>query len=295
VSDFALVATDLDGTLIDPQGRISDFTRETLRAVEESGRLLVFVTGRPPRWMAPIVEETGHRGIAICANGAVVMDLHTEHIDVAHVMDEHEALEITRRIRALLPTVGFAVERVGVNRRADVEFGREPHYIPRWPTPDKPPLAPIDELVIGGGLIKILARVPQEFEPPSDPHALGPDPTRGFDASPLVDEFLASAQEVLADLATVTHSNPNDTLLEISAPGITKATALADFAAERGISADQVIAFGDQPNDLPMLAWAGRAIAVENAHPAVLGAVAERAGSVHADGVAHALRAILSL
>ena len=60
-------------------------------------------------------------------------------------VDEHEALEITRRIRALLPTVGFAVERVGVNRRADVEFGREPHYIPRWPTPDKPPLAPIDE------------------------------------------------------------------------------------------------------------------------------------------------------
>ena len=88
MSDFTLVATDLDGTLIDPQGRISDFTRETLRAVEESGRLLVFVTGRPPRWMAPIVEETGHRGIAICANGAVVMDLHTERIDVAHVLAE---------------------------------------------------------------------------------------------------------------------------------------------------------------------------------------------------------------
>lgn len=164
MSDFTLVATDLDGTLIDPQGRISDFTRETLRAVEESGRLLVFVTGRPPRWMAPIVEETGHRGIAICANGAVVMDLHTERINVAHVLDEREALEITSRIRKLLPTVGFAVERVGINRRADVEFGREPNYIARWPTPDNPPLAPIDELVVGGGLIKILARVPQEFD-----------------------------------------------------------------------------------------------------------------------------------
>ena len=301
MSEIALVATDLDGTLINPQGHISEFTRAVLRAVEESGRDLVFVTGRPPRWMAPIVEETGHRGVAICANGAVVMDLHTEHIQTSHVLNEEQAIEVAMRLRQLLPTVAFAVERVNGNRRSKVEFGREPHYIPRWPTPDNPPLAPIEDLVVGGNIIKMLARVPMPDHgvEPADVSenvgSLGPDPTRGFASAPLVDDFLAAAVEVIGNLATVTHSNPNDTLLEVSAPGVTKATALAEFARQRSIGPEGILAFGDQPNDLPMLAWAGRSLAVANAHPAVLAAVSERAGSVHDDGVAHALVEILNL
>ena len=309
MSDVRLVASDLDGTLIDPTGAISEFTRSTLRAVEASGVHLVFVTGRPPRWMAPVVAETGHAGVAICANGAVVYDLHTERIESVHALDADTALEAARRLRELMPEVAFAVERVDADRRSLVEFGREPHYIPRWPTPDRPPLAPIEELVAGGGIIKLLARVPvTDGQARTDASrsgftgsdsvgrgTIGPDPTSPRTDTPPVDALLTQALAALNGLATVTHSNPNDTLLEVSAAGITKATALEHLSAQHGVVAAQVVAFGDQLNDLPMLQWAGRAIAVANAHPAVLAAVSEHTESVHDDGVAHALHRILDL
>src|SRR3712207_3885891 len=75
-----LVASDLDGTLVRSDGTVSDRTRAALEAVEAAGSVLVLVTGRPPRWMHPVVEATGHRGIAVCANGALVYDLHTERV-----------------------------------------------------------------------------------------------------------------------------------------------------------------------------------------------------------------------
>ena len=74
--------------------------------------------------------------------------------------------------------------------------------------------------------------------------------------------------------------------MEISAPGVSKASGLARFCAERGVAAGQVLAFGDMPNDLPMLVWAGRAYAMANAHPQVLQEVGRVAPSVHDDGVA---------
>jgi hydroxymethylpyrimidine pyrophosphatase-like HAD family hydrolase len=105
------------------------------------------------------------------------------------------------------------------------------------------------------------------------------------------DTLLARAREASAGLATLTHSS-RDGLLEISAAGITKATTLERVVAEHGYGAPDVIAFGDMPNDLPLLAWAGRAIAVANAHPEVLDAVDEVTASNDDDGVALVLETL---
>jgi len=99
------------------------------------------------------------------------------------------------------------------------------------------------------------------------------------------DELLALAVEVLDGQVAVTSSS-KEALLEISAPGVTKASALAALAARAGIPAAEVVAFGDMPNDLPMLAWAGRAVAVANAHPEVLAVADEVTASNDEDGVA---------
>ena len=99
------------------------------------------------------------------------------------------------------------------------------------------------------------------------------------------DELLALAVEVLDGQVAVTSSS-KEALLEISAPGVTKASALAGLAARAGIPAAEVVAFGDMPNDLPMLAWAGRAVAVANAHPEVLAVADEVTASNDEDGVA---------
>jgi len=82
-------------------------------------------------------------------------------------------------------------------------------------------------------------------------------------------------------------------LAEINARGVTKAVGLARWAAARGIDAAQVWAFGDMPNDLPMLRWAGRAIAVANAHPEVLAIVDEVCPSNDEDGVAIVVERLL--
>ncbi len=258
-----LVATDLDGTLVRTDQTVSDRTRAALTRVEQAGAALVLVTGRPPRWMAPVVAETGHRGLAICANGALVYDLHTERVVRAHLLDAGAVAEVVEALRRDLPGVAFAVEQ-GPTDGVPGGFGREQVYVPRWDVAEVR-VAPLEELT-SGGAVKLLARV------------------EGVDS----DTLLAAARASLGTLAEATHSS-GDGLLEISASGISKASGLASVAAELGIEAADVIAFGDMPNDLPMLAWAGHAVAVDNAHPEVRAAADEVTASNDDDGVARVL------
>jgi hydroxymethylpyrimidine pyrophosphatase-like HAD family hydrolase len=83
-------------------------------------------------------------------------------------------------------------------------------------------------------------------------------------------------------------------VVEVSAAGVNKAAALKELAADLGVEPDEVVAFGDYPNDLPMLQWAGRSIAPANAHPEVLARVDEVTASNHDDGVALAIERLLA-
>jgi hydroxymethylpyrimidine pyrophosphatase-like HAD family hydrolase len=84
-------------------------------------------------------------------------------------------------------------------------------------------------------------------------------------------------------------------LLEISAPGVTKASTLELLCADLGVGPAEVVAFGDMPNDLPMLAWAGTSYAMANAHPTVLEAASCTAPANDEDGVARVLAGLLDL
>lgn len=260
-----LIATDLDGTIVRSDGEISARTRDALAAAEDAGLVVVFVTGRPPRWMKTISDETGHRGLAVCANGAVVYDLHTEEVVHSFPMDVEVARRIALAIREIVPEVAFAVE-------SGDRYGHEPHYISKFELPPDVVVAHLDEL-LDRPILKLLAR-----------HTTMP-----------TDELLDAARDVVGELAmltTATFSN-SDSLLEISAPGVTKAFGLERLAARHGISAEEVVAFGDMPNDIPMLVWAGRAIAVANAHPRVMGVADEVTASNDDDGVALVIERLL--
>lgn len=108
------------------------------------------------------------------------------------------------------------------------------------------------------------------------------------------DEYWKRAQEVVGDLATVTHSS-TFALLEISAYGVTKASTLAQVAESLGVAAADVIAFGDMPNDLAMLTWAGRSFAMADAHPEVVACASDVAPSHEEDGVARVLAEVFDL
>jgi Cof subfamily protein (haloacid dehalogenase superfamily) len=258
---YRMIATDLDGTVVRSDGTISARTRAALGTAEGAGAVIVLVTGRPPRWLSGIAEQTGHRGLAICANGALLFDLATEMVIGAHPLPVETLQHLVEVLREAIPGIAFAVERV------DDGFHHEPAYHPRWDSDQSLITAEIDSL-LEVPASKLLAR-----------HG-------SFDA----DDLLAAARAAVGDetVATLTHSSA-DGLLEISAAGVSKASALADYAAEHGIAAAEVIAFGDMPNDLPMLAWAGHSVAVANAHPEVLEAADEVTASNDDDGVARVL------
>ncbi len=257
-----LVATDLDGTLLRSDGTVSERSRRAVAAVEAAGVPFVMVTGRPPRWMSQIADATGHRGLAVCANGAVVYDLHAEKVVRTDLISAVAAREVVEALRRALPDISFAVERHGAG------FAHEPSYRPRWDSTDPKEQGPVEQLLTSG-VIKLLAR----------------------HESLSADDLLAAARAAVGDGATLTHSS-SDGLLEISAAGVSKASGLAALAAEHGVDAADAIAFGDMPNDLPMLAWAGRSYAMGNAHPSVLADADEVTAANDDDGVAMVLETL---
>ena len=251
-----VVATDLDGTLVRTDGEISRRSCEALHAAEDAGLVVALVTGRPPRWLAPVAEATGHTGVAICANGAILYDLHEERIVDSTLLDPDTLRAVARRLREAVPGLRFAVEY-------GADFGHEPGYRHYWAIGDVAVRVGAAEAILDRPAPKLLALHP----------TMSPD------------ELLALAVELIGTDVGVTCSS-HEALLEISAAGVTKATGLAGLAERAGIAAAEVVAFGDMPNDLPMLGWAGRAVAVANAHPAVLAAADEVTASNDDDGVA---------
>jgi Cof subfamily protein (haloacid dehalogenase superfamily) len=255
----SLVASDLDGTLVRSDGTVSDRTRAAIAAVEEAGAAFVMVTGRPTRWMSAVAEQTGHHGVAVCANGALVYDLHTETVVRSYLLTTRAARDVVDALRGAIPGIAFAVERFTEG------FAHEPAYRPRWDSTDPLTQAPVEQL-LSSDVVKLLARHEE----------LGSD------------ELLAAARAAVGEGATLTHSS-GDGLLEISAADVSKASGLASLADELGVAAQDAVAFGDMPNDLPMLVWAGLGVAVANAHPEVLDVADEVTASNDDDGVAQVL------
>jgi Cof subfamily protein (haloacid dehalogenase superfamily) len=262
---FRLVATDIDGTLIHTDGTLSARTLSVLAALPVPA---VLVTGRPVRWLRQLYDQMPEPLPAICANGAVVYDPDTDEILRAEPLSVELLLDVTKRLREAVPDIALAVE---------VEDGRSFRYEEAWP-------------VRWEGehrLVRVLA-TPEELTSVPAVKLL----VRSATHQP--DEFYALVSETLGDLATATHSS-SSALVEISAAGVTKAAGLAWLCAREGIAAEHVLAFGDMPNDVPMLSWAGHSVAMANAHPAVREVADEVTLTNDEDGVAVYLRTAFDL
>ena len=262
----ALIATDVDGTLLDEHERVTPRTAAVIRAAVDAGTRFVLATGRPPRWVPPIVEQLGFAPMSVCANGAVVYDPETDRIVSARTLSV-EALATLAEIAArVIPGAGLAVERVGrsAHDAATPQFVSSPGYEHAWLNPDNTEVSLED--LLSAPAVKLLIRK----------------------AGALSGDMAAALAPYVGAEGDLTYST-NNGLIEVMPRGLSKATGIAEVAGPLGIDAADIVAFGDMPNDIPMLRWAGLGVAMGNAHADVLEAADEITTRNTDDGLARVL------
>jgi hydroxymethylpyrimidine pyrophosphatase-like HAD family hydrolase len=250
-----LILVDLDGTLVGSDGLVSDRNANALHRATAAGSRVVIATGRPARILLPLRASLGS-SLALCYNGAIVLDLATAEVIESHVLDGAIFRDAVDRVRAAGRRFVVGVEGMpDVGIRAEPGF-REGYDIPRG---DMAALS-------SSGVVKGLIRAqPDEFEAVWDAFSEG-----------------------FPDTLEVTRSGV-DGLIEISAAGVSKGGVIDGLAREWGIDPSEAIAFGDMPNDLAMFRWAGWSVAMGNAEPEVKLAASEVGAHHNEDAVAQVL------
>lgn len=263
-SRVRLVATDLDGTLLRSDQAISDRTFEVFAQAQAAGIAIVAATGRGPSAL-PTFAQAGVIEMAVCSNGAVVVDLHTgvevERSDLSGASVD----TIFAEVSAAVPGSRFAWE-TAIGFGWDEGFARHGQIV-------------IDSYGASGSVA---------FDPslPVSKAFLAHDDI-GYA------ELAARVKDVISVEAEVTSAGLP--FVVATAPGVTKANTLDRLCARRGIDASEVVAFGDSWNDLDMLSWAGLGVAMANANDEVKEAADAVAGSHDEDGVANFLADLLGL
>lgn len=258
--DPHVVAIDLDGTLLRSDGTLSPRSMRVLDKARSRGARVVVVTARPPRHVRRVLADAGWcEAIAICSNGAIVHDLARNQTVSTAVLGSETAVRVAAAFAQAMPEVRWAVETGfelvsapgwGYTFSGELAHRRDHQLDAMWLLP----------------LVKIL----------------------GWSDQRTADQMLEVIRSLDLSDVEFTHSGGAG-IVELSAAAVTKAGALAEFCRSSGVTAEDVIAFGDMPNDVPMLRWAGRSWAVANAHPDARDAATAVTASNDDDGVAQVL------
>jgi Cof subfamily protein (haloacid dehalogenase superfamily) len=261
-----LIASDVDGTLLDDDENVTPRTRAAVHAAVAAGAHFVLATGRPPRWVPQVVEALGIAPMSVCANGAVIYDSATDRILSARTLSPDVLAELAEVATRVIPGSGLAVERVGrsAHDAATPQFVSSPGYEHAWLNPDNTEVSFED--LLSAPAIKLLIRK----------------------AGARSADMFATLSKHIGIQGDMTYST-NNGLIEVLPLGISKATGVAELAGPLGIAAGDVVAFGDMPNDVPMISWAGLGVAMGNAHPEVIEAADEVTTPNTDDGLARVL------
>ncbi|WP_343075317.1 HAD family hydrolase [Actinopolyspora biskrensis] len=248
------MATDLDGTLLNSQGTLSAYSRSTLGALDEAGFAVTIMTARPLRDVVTL-DGLPDRALLACGNGTLIhdrfsgVDLHRNYMPAR---DVEMIIDILRRIA---PEVRLGGE---LNPELFLEDG---FLLPDSAEPPTETAQHLETVLGGPGLAKLIVQLPGRAT-----------------------DYLRTLCSRLPTKFEVTCSS--EWFCEITASGANKAEALELVSLTRGCTARNVIAFGDMPNDIPMLRWAGTSVAVANAHASLLAVADHITSSNDDDGVA---------
>ena len=256
-----LVALDVDGTIVTHAGELGERTHDAIRAVSDAGHEVVISTGRSIVATLPILRalDLSH-GFAVCSNGAVTVRLDPTApdgylVEETVTFDPREALTL---VMQHAPHILVAVEEVGVGFKVARPY-------PEGVLQGEQVVVPFEELVA-----RPTTRV--SFH---DPEGQSED-------------FLELVERI--GLHGVSYAVGYTAWLDLAPEGVSKGSALELVRRKLGIEPSRTFAAGDQRNDLEMLRWAARGVAMGDATPEVVAAADETTGPVDDDGLADALR-----
>jgi len=264
VVDRKLIALDLDGTLLGRTGDVSERNVAAVRAAAAAGHHVVIATGRPLHLVADLADQLGDAvSYIVGTNGSMIGTFPDAALVRLMGFDFALAHEAIVSVRAALPGTGFALA-------TDAGLAHEPGFAERMPAVvDADPID--DVLTLGGGeAYKLFA----------------------FHDDVSVAELLAEVPAHLPTGLSANHMGAD--AIDIGLDTIDKCSGLRWVCNELGVEAADVIAFGDEWNDLTMLKWAGRGVAMANADARVRAAADEVAPANTADGVAVVLERLLA-
>ena len=250
-----MVALDIDGTLVDHEGALSDKVRRSVRRVVEAGIPVVLATGRSWHATHPVFDQLGlPAGPAVASNGAVTVSYPPLRLEQVITFDPAAVIEKVLREH---PTAALAAEVVGQGYRVTKHF------------PDGDLTGEIEKVSVdalaGSDVTRLVVR---------DPHASDT-------------EFVRLAERI--GLHGVSYFVGWSAWLDIAPAGVNKATALAEVVAGLGYGAGDVLAIGDGRNDVEMLAWAGRGVALGDGCTEARAAADHVTGAFSDGGTAHEL------
>jgi len=262
--DKMMIALDVDGTLVDHDGHMSVPVREAAQAVVAAGHHVMIATGRSLNATLPVIEHIGiENGYAVCSNGGVILRVDSglpEGYEILHKAT-FDPGPVLRALRKRLPSAKYALEDADGNflsteRFQDASFGVE--------------AVGVDfHTMLEATAVRVVV----------------------FSSENTPEEFNTAIRHI--GLAGVTYSVGWTAWLDIAAAGVTKASALEQLRDRLSIETHRTVAVGDGRNDIEMLTWARRGVAMGQAPVEVIAAADEVTKSVYDDGAAHVLRSLL--
>jgi len=261
-----LVLSDVDGTLADPlTDDVSERVCRAFRQVDAAGLSIGFATGRTTASLKPIIDQIGLREAwAICSNGAVLAR-YSEDIDGGFNVIRQTPFEPAEAVRRLMSRVPDAI----------VAAWNGNEYLTTQPFP---PGELIAERVVS--LADVVAR------PTTKAVLRWLNRTRGEVHAQTANLDLPEGVDAILSKFTA--------WMDLLPWGISKAAAAGELVQWIGIEQGEVLAIGDDYNDIDFLRWAGRGVAMGGSPPAVLDAADEVTASIEDDGAAVVLEGLVS-
>lgn len=251
---YKVLALDVDGTLVDGQNEMAPEVYDAVIRAQEAGAHIVIATGRSMPGVYDVLAKLGQKtGLAVSSNGAVVFSFDGADYDLLQVVT-FDARDVVRQLTRKMPDALVAVEEIGVGYRTNQSF-------PGDTVSGSVVVQSVDDLV-AEPVTRVIIR--------SDDHT--------------VEEFNGIVEG--SGLVGTNYYIGYSAWLDLAPTGVSKASGMQFVVDELGLSAADVLAIGDGNNDLELLAWAGRGVAMGQA-PQRLKDVADAVtGSIDEHGAA---------